>query len=43
MEREWSGFRACVRSDAFLVAFNGLDPECRQSAIALVCEGGDFV
>jgi hypothetical protein len=28
------GFRAHVRSDALLVAFNGLDPERRQSARA---------
>src|SRR6185295_5538729 len=27
------GFRAYVRSDAFLAAFNGLDPERRQSAM----------
>jgi hypothetical protein len=32
------GFRAYVRSDAFLAAFNGLDPERRQSAMRSYAE-----
>ena len=41
MEREWSGFRACVRSDE--VAFNGLDPVRLAERYAHVREDGDFV